>query len=152
MNEFSASIMKGLTAAAEAERDKAEIAAVIKRLSVAIEETTNGKVKVIRQTIPAILTTTSVVEALAQIGGSSQAVRRIDTLSLQSANKSTDKHEIARLDIPPSGYPCVVIRGANRETCYDEKSLVAALQELLESPEVGKLLAKLQEDADPSSA
>lgn len=145
MNEFSASVVKGISAAEEAQRSLYEITSVIKRMAAAVEDATDGKVKVVRSQVSIGDTTTNIARALLQIGTAAEPGKKIHVLTLQSAKNAAEKKEIARLDIPTSGYPCVVIRGANRETCFDEKSLVEALKELLESPEVGKAIATLRE-------
>lgn len=139
MNQFTEAVRAGIQSANEAAVNMAEIREAIAELSQAVREVSEGLVEVKRVQIPASVPGnpfTAVVEALGR-------VKMVDALNLQRKVAPKSTVELARIDISPSGYPCDVIFGTKKLTCYDKKSLVEVLAEVLASPTAGKALINL---------
>ncbi|MGR9465911.1 hypothetical protein [Rhizobium leguminosarum] len=141
MSDFSKAVLAGLKSAKDADRDTREIYAAIVELAAAVEQVTEGVVTVVRDRVTD--NRNPVLNAFNQALASFTNLKWLTSINLKRKISPISQAEIARIDIPSTGYPCEVMYGTKKLTCYDRTSLDSVLEGLLSSADAGKILLRL---------
>ncbi len=138
MTNFEDAIKIGISSATAADANIREIWAVVTDMKTAVLQSTDHKVSIEIQRRPA--ETQSILRlSTAAFGGK---VKMVDALFFKRVDTGSEI-ELAKLDIPSEGYPCILIVGNRRDTCHDTDSLREALKTTLSSPDAGRALMRL---------
>lgn len=141
MVDFIDSFNKGLSAAEKAIANKDEIDSVIEQLSEQLLQATNGKLKI------------SITEKYMPLAGFmmklSDVIERKKYWTIAASNPlaSYQPKELAEWKFSESGYPCRIVLSDTEIYCEDKIALENALSKLLATPEAGKKLKAVMEQA-----
>lgn len=137
MAKYIDSLNKGLSAAKDAERNRAEIAAVFRELNEQLNIATDGKVAIelLKLNKPSALKNMGLASFFDQDKYWALAAVFLPSNTVAPA-------EIAKWEQDNSGYPCRVIFGADKYYCDDKAALEAVLETLLADAAVGEILHK----------
>lgn len=133
MKKFVASIEKGLDAAQNARRLKAEIDSVFDTLNGELSELTSGKVGLRREAF----------HEAPEFGlGVLGFINREKYIGIAIVSDKMPSTEIARWAQDPGGYPCKITLPDEQFYCEDKDALESVLAELLQRPEVGEVILR----------
>lgn len=140
-NPFSSAVTDGLKSAEHAKANTIEIRNIVSLMSAAVADTTDGKVniKLIQDELKKI-----------SIDIFAAKIKFNYSLDLISTKNPAYSFRIAELDIPETGYPCVVKERFVEFSCKDKEALIDILRSLLASSVVGKEIIRLR-DVTPTS-
>lgn len=137
MSKYIDSFNKGINAAKDAERNRAEIDSVFAELNEQLAIATNNKAAIRRMQFDAPIDYLKAATALSAV------FKREKYWTLAAVflpSRSVESTEIAKWDQDNSGYPCRVTFGSNRYTCEDKAGLESVLETLLADALVGEVL------------
>ncbi len=151
MNAFAKAIETGLEQARKAEVDITGVKQVVSELSTAMEDATDGRLKVVLSKPGSegfvVSVATVVRDAFEQQQGLIFADRRYVLEIYRIADAKSVS--LAELELRPSVFPCLVTFDRQRTSCDELSALRTTLTEVLASPTTGRAILMLQE---PSAA
>lgn len=144
MANYIDSLNKGLSAARDAERNKAEIDAIFKELNEQLAIATGGKIAIERLQFddPGL----SVSGALSSLFG---RPKHWALAAVFLPSNTVVPVEIARWEQDNTGFPCRITLGKNNYSCEDKAGLEALLEVLLADPTVGEVLHGYMNRSEP---
>ncbi|HEX7893377.1 MAG TPA: hypothetical protein VF447_04235 [Terriglobales bacterium] len=149
MADFESSFHRGISAAKDAARNRAEVKAVLAEVDAQLDRASDGKLHVAveeRLAPPANL----LASALVSFGVSQEKY-----LAIVARNKVYEQagaRELARWRVDPSGYPCWIKTAELDLACENKEALEQGLATLLSTPTVGEAMYALLNFAPPDQA
>lgn len=142
MSGFKDSILKGLAAHEKAVRASEEIESVLDELRAELSELTEGGVGIrIKTYIESNNALTAIASSLEAFTTGTIGPKRYEALVVHAQGTNNTDVQIARWEKSPQGYPVTLRANGQKWDCFDRKSLVAAFQELVATPEVGEAIS-----------
>ena len=135
MVDFTASLNKGISAAQNAERNRAEIYTVFKEMNAQLSHATDGKIDIelVQFDEPSNILTNTLASIFQNKKYWAVAVR-------QKVHKTYGARELARWKQDPAGYPCWITIGDTQLACENKEALETALAELISTPAAGEII------------
>ncbi|KAA0694370.1 hypothetical protein DTW90_23865 [Neorhizobium sp. P12A] len=142
MSDFDDAIQAGISAALEATKKRAEIAAIMKEIAKALEAATESLVTLQYKKI------TPTLQSVATMLTMGTPTRTKPYWAIVAKSKK-DNYEIQIAEAQPgdAGYPFSIEFDGGELVSHDRQSLIAIMKELLSSPLTGEQIIKIQERA-----
>ncbi|WP_250501605.1 hypothetical protein [Caballeronia sp. AZ7_KS35] len=148
MANFLESFNKGIAAARDAERNKAEIQEVFDDLNQQLAVATAGKVAIRRRQFNAAIDILGQKNALLSL---LRPEKYWGLAAIFLPSGTVEATELAKWEEENSGYPCTVTIGSQRYVCEDRAALEGVLETVLADPSVGEVLHALMQMPIPVS-